>query len=86
MITNYLVSFIDTRPFVSTESASSYSRVKSANSRGAVPSPQGRGLGEGKETVDRSLGIGSQVDARLSSIHAKPVFAFRMPAAFKLDH
>jgi hypothetical protein len=33
----------------------------------ATPSPQGRGLGQGKEAVDRSLGASSHIDAGLIS-------------------
>jgi hypothetical protein len=53
---SYRKSFADAPPVGPDQAASSYMGIKIAAQRRAIPSPQGRGLGEGKETVDQSRG------------------------------
>jgi hypothetical protein len=70
---SYRKSFADAPPVGPDQAASSYMGIKIAAQRRAIPSPQGRGLGEGKETVDRPLGISLHIHAGSSSFcHGTP--------------
>jgi hypothetical protein len=59
---SYRNPFSDALPVASDQSVGSCADLNIAAQRQAIPSPLGRGLGEGKETVDRSLRIGSHID------------------------